>query len=287
MSIWRYKGFRPVIFDSNYAINDYPLWVNACGEDFILMDEEFCVDRPNGRNDYQMLYIKEGFGHFLINGKMQKVNAPSIVIYKPKEHQKYIYEQNKKADIFWIHFSGSMVEEYLNKYRINHHLLRLGTDFVLFETCVNRMLVTLQTEFAADMCCALFHTLLIDISNMYSEAKNHSPHTNSSKDMLLVIYELMQRTFSENYAIKYYADMCDLSEIYFIKIFREKFNTTPRQFINSLRINKASQLLLETSLTVQAIADSVGFENPFYFSRLFRNTTSMTPSEFRKRSHKS
>lgn len=283
MSIWRGKSFNTIIVDSNYEIANCPLWVNACGEDYILMNEEYQIDRVHGRNDYQILYIKKGYGHFLIKGKMQKVTAPSIVLYKPHERQNYIYEKNKNADVFWIHFSGSMVEHYLNKYRINYPLMKLSREFPLYETCVNRLLVEIQSEFSADMCSALLHTLLIDLSRVYSQTQNELSCTADSTDMLSIMHELMQRTFAENHTVKHYADMCDLTEIHFIKIFREKFGITPRQYIIHLRIDKASQLLMETTLSVQAIANSVGFENAFYFSRLFKSITNLTPTEFRKK----
>ena len=283
MSIWRGKGFKNIIFDSNYEITDYPLWVNACGEDYILMNEEYQVDRVHGRNDYQMLYIKKGYGHFLIKGKMQKVTAPSIVLYKPHERQNYIYEKNKNAYVFWIHFSVSMVEHYLNKYRINYPLMKLSREFPLYEACVNRLLVEIQSEFSADICGALLHTLLIDLSRVYSQTPNEASRSANSTDMLSLMHELMQRTFAEDHTVKHYADMCDLTEIHFIKIFREKFGITPHRYIIHLRIDKASQLLMETTLSVQAIANSVGFENAFYFSRLFKSITNLTPTEFRKK----
>ena len=103
--------------------------------------------------------------------------------------------------------------------------------------------------------------------------------------MLSLMYELMQRTFAEGHTVKHYADMCDLTEIHFIKIFREKFGITPHRYIIHLRIDKASQLLMETTLSVQAIANSVGFENAFYFSSLFKSITNLTPTEFRKKKY--
>lgn len=283
MSIWRGKSFRAEVFDSNYEITDFPLWVNACGEDHILMAEDYRIDRPHGRNDYQMLYLKEGYGYFLIQGNIQKVVAPSVVIYKPHEYQHYLYEKNKKTDIFWIHFSGNMVEHYLDKYRINQPFMKLHHAFGLYETCVNRMLVELQTEFSSDLCGALLHTLLIDLSRMYSQTQYQPVRSAGTIDTLSKIHELMQSNFAEHHSIKYYAELCNVTEIHFIKIFRTKFHITPRQYIIQLRVNKAAQLLMETTLSVKTIAMSVGFDNPLYFSKLFKSMTAMTPSEFRQK----
>ena len=107
MSYWRGRGFKENISDSNYEILSQPLWINACGEDYVEhMISDYIVDRPQGRNDYQMLYIKEGNGDFLIDGKTVTVGENQIVIYRPKEPQFYRYAKDKKR---W--FTGFTLRE--------------------------------------------------------------------------------------------------------------------------------------------------------------------------------
>jgi len=53
-------------------------------------------------------------------------------------------------------------------------------------------------------------------------------------------------------------------------------------YINTIRIQKAQNLLLETSLNLQKIAEMCGYENDFYFSRIFKKKVGLSPSQFRK-----
>ena len=63
---------------------------------------------------------------------------------------------------------------------------------------------------------------------------------------------------------------------------KEKFDTTPMNFVQQIRLEQARKLMTETSMPISQISYQCGFSNPKYFSRCFRNLTGMTPKEFRK-----
>ncbi len=75
---------------------------------------------------------------------------------------------------------------------------------------------------------------------------------------------------------------CDMSEVYFRKLFVRYFNTSPKQYIIDLRIQKAKQQLSEGRLNVSEISDGCGFSNPYHFCRLFKQHTGLTPSEYKR-----
>ena len=78
------------------------------------------------------------------------------------------------------------------------------------------------------------------------------------------------------------ADECNISEVYFRKLFTKHFGISPKQFIIDVRIQKAKQLLAEGSLSISHISEKCGFSNPYHFCRLFKQHTGITPSEYRK-----
>ena len=78
------------------------------------------------------------------------------------------------------------------------------------------------------------------------------------------------------------AEKCNISEVYFRKIFTENYKTTPKQFIMDIRINKAKQLLSDGFLNIGAVAEECGFSNQFHFCRLFKEKTGITPTEYMK-----
>lgn len=67
----------------------------------------------------------------------------------------------------------------------------------------------------------------------------------------------------------------------FVRAFRRHFHTTPAQYVMETRVREASQLLLQTEATIDAIAEQTGFPNRAYFSRVFKNVTGEPPAQFR------
>lgn len=78
------------------------------------------------------------------------------------------------------------------------------------------------------------------------------------------------------------AAKCNISEVYFRKLFTKRFGVSPRQFITDIRINKAKQLLSEGEQKVNSVSEKCGFSNPYHFCRVFRQKTGMTPTQYMK-----
>lgn len=78
------------------------------------------------------------------------------------------------------------------------------------------------------------------------------------------------------------AAKCNISEVYFRKLFTKHFGISPKQFIIDARIQRAKQLLAEGALSAAVISEKCGFSNPYHFSRLFKQHTGITPMEYRK-----
>ena len=81
---------------------------------------------------------------------------------------------------------------------------------------------------------------------------------------------------------KILAEKSDISEIYFRMLFKEMFETTPKQYILELRIKKACKMLSENYASVSRIAEECGFSSVYHFCRSFKENIGMTPTEFAK-----
>lgn len=65
------------------------------------------------------------------------------------------------------------------------------------------------------------------------------------------------------------------------RLFKKNLNQSPEKYITDLRISSAITLLTTTDLPVNAVAVSVGFKDPLYFSRFFKQQTGYSPREYR------
>jgi len=91
----------------------------------------------------------------------------------------------------------------------------------------------------------------------------------------------------ENKADAHDIDLCALARRYgfnydnFRKQFKAQTGTGPKQYFLRLKINNSKTLLLNTALNIKQIAEMTGFESQYYFSRIFKEKTGTSPSEFR------
>ena len=72
------------------------------------------------------------------------------------------------------------------------------------------------------------------------------------------------------------------SEVHLRRVFQSAVNTSPVRYVNYLRLEKAKNMLTASNFSISEIAQSVGFSDPYYFSRLFKKEVGIAPAEYRK-----
>lgn len=95
-----------------------PLIVGSCGTYRLSQHPKMPTYRPRGRLDYQIIYISSGLVHFHFDNPENETIIPAghIVLFRPKELQKYEFYGKDKTQIYWLHFTGSDVKNTLRKY---------------------------------------------------------------------------------------------------------------------------------------------------------------------------
>ena len=78
------------------------------------------------------------------------------------------------------------------------------------------------------------------------------------------------------------AAFCNLNRSYLGKIFRESMNQTLQQFLIYYRMNRATELLKFTEMSVNEVGRLVGYPNQLHFSRAFKNVFGISPNSWRK-----
>ena len=92
----------------------------------------------------------------------------------------------------------------------------------------------------------------------------------------------IQQNYSRAISVEDAARQAGVSRSYLYRAFQAEFGCSPSAYLTRYRIQRACQLLRHSQLPVGAVAVSVGFEDPFYFSRTFRRETGVSPTEYRE-----
>lgn len=92
----------------------------------------------------------------------------------------------------------------------------------------------------------------------------------------------IRKHLNEAIELEKLAEISCLSKDHFIRLFKKELGTTPLQYINQKKIEKAQLLLSTEELAVKEIAFQLAFDDYSYFNRLFKKTTGVTPQEYRR-----
>lgn len=90
-----------------------------------------------------------------------------------------------------------------------------------------------------------------------------------------------ENNLHENVTVKKMAEIAGYHPSHFTKLFHKRLGVSPVQFIVRKKTEQATKQLTATTLSISAIAESLGFSNQFYFSNFFKKQTGMTPTEYR------
>lgn len=85
------------------------------------------------------------------------------------------------------------------------------------------------------------------------------------------------------FSVKTLAAQIGLSEVHLRRIFKATADISPVKYITHLRLEKAKNMLITSNYSISEIAISVGYSDPYYFSRVFKQEIGIAPSEYKKR----
>lgn len=259
-----------------------PLVVGSCGTYRLIHQPKLPTYRPSGRIDYQLLYIAAGKGHFFLNGKEEMIDAGHMILYKPREMQRYVYYGTDQTEVYWVHFTGNNVKNILKEYHLfeSGQIIQTGNS-TEYHQIFRKMIQELQLTrpHYEEYLSLLLRELFLLISRQ-------APVGTSSQNRILQkevekAAQYFNEHFAEDLSIEEYAVSKHLSTCWFIRSFKRYNGLTPMQYILNLRITNAKTLLRTTTYSVAEVAAIVGYDNPLYFSRLFKKQTGLPPSEFR------
>lgn len=267
------------------VITSKPLIITAAGYYRVHTSKVIETERPNGRGDYQLLYLAAGKAHFFFDGVEKIISKGNMVLFRPGETQMYYLYAEEKPETYWVHFTGSDVNLLLDYYQMpkNENVFFTGTS-TDYEWLFRQMIQELQLQRAN------YEDLLnMNLRHIFLIINRYLQEGNDIGTEMLDEIERATHYFNEHYnepiVIEDYAKERAMTVNWFTQNFKKITKVTPMQYILSLRITNAMNLIDNTDYNMTQIADAVGYNNSMYFSRIFKKHTGMTPTEYKNRNN--
>jgi AraC-like DNA-binding protein len=262
------------------SVSDQDFFVHCGGRYRLVNKERFLTERLQGAANYQLIYIAEGKARFLIHGKLHILERGNCVLYRPGDPQYYFYLLEEHPDVYWVHFSCNKSEDYMEK-------LGWGKDTIyyagvhnsyiqLFNTIIQEL--QLKQPFCEEQLQLLMRQLLLKMGRNRIREKSLFENYNKEVEDAIRSFHLAPE---KEFTIKQYTRERGLNYYRFIDTFTHYTGTSPRQYIISIRMTMAKELLANHLFQIFEVAQLTGYENPLYFSRLFKKTWGMSPTQYR------
>ncbi len=122
---------------------------------------------------------------------------------------------------------------------------------------------------------------LISIISRYSSSKNKMS-SGSSAEVIANVAAYMENNYADAIKLEDLAALTHYSCRHFTRLFQEHFRTSPMTYLNAVRMYKAGNTIIKTSLSIEEIAYRSGFEDSGHFCRQFKRHYGVTPKQWRK-----
>lgn len=96
------------------------------------------------------------------------------------------------------------------------------------------------------------------------------------------VMDYVEDNFNEDISLKGIAEIVHLNASYLSSLFKEELNMTFSEYLTRRRIQEAKRLLMQTDLTINEIAEKVGYQTAKYFIKIFKQYENTTPNSYRK-----
>lgn len=238
---------------------------------------------PSIRNLYLIHYVRDGRGIFRVNGVEYELQQGEGFLIVPGVITYYRADQNDPWCYSWVGFNGLKAQSLLQQanlsetspiFKINRHEAIIRC----FDAFEQGQWFTHGREAALVSGVYLFLATIME----YSEAGRAEREGNPKEVYVKMSVDYIEKNFSRKMTIQELADYIGLNRSYLCTIFKEAVHVSPQQYLVQYRMNQACELLKNRMLSVGDVSRSVGYDDPFVFSKMFTRLKGTAPSEYRK-----
>ncbi|HYF48777.1 MAG TPA: AraC family transcriptional regulator [Planctomycetota bacterium] len=234
---------------------------------------------------HQIMFMMEGSGHGSYMGEPWQAAAGSAVLMDLTHPHTYYCHRHDPWEMRWIIFDGPGVDEMFQRV-----IDASGSPVAPFSSAAgvkrdfDAIFALLERRGIGDELW-VWHHLTGLMANIFAGLAQREGALNIEErapEGIAAALTLIRDQHRRAISLEELAKAAHMSVFHFARQFRRKTGFTPMEYVEKLRIARAQELLLGRSdLRLQEIAREVGYDDPAYFSRVFRKRAGVGPREYR------
>jgi len=270
-------GYYPL---SSIILSD--LFLIQCGWEICESSHKY---GPASRDHFLIHYIAKGKGTFIKCGKVYHLSEGDGFVIFPAETTTYVADIEHPWEYYWVGFSGTAASKLLLNASITvkspvFHLT-LSPDKVT--NCIKEIYTNASFSNGGELralgLLLIFISMVIDSS---CQSKSEKLISSAQSDYVAKAISFIQENYSHDITIKVLANYVGIDRSYLYRIFKEILGISPQNFLIGFRVQRACQLLLETSMDITSISNYIGFSTPTHMAVAFNRIHNISPSVYRK-----
>jgi AraC family transcriptional regulator of arabinose operon len=240
--------------------------------------------RVQGINKNILIYNIKGTGLITLHNKEFTIPPDNYFIIPKNTPHTYSANSKDPWTIYWIHFSGSKAHLFIPK-TIESIKIERGTSSRINERIklFNDIFKNVERGFSNEI-LEYINLCLNYLLGSFTHVNQFRTLNNfSKKDFVSEGINYMLENINQKLQVKDFATMFNLSSSHFSRVFTNQTGHSPINYFIQLKVQAACKLLDNTDMSINDISHKMGFDNPFYFSRIFKKLMNMAPRDYRKR----
>lgn len=256
---------------------------------------KFDMPMHHFHEDYEIFYLIQGERKYFINDTIYKISAGNLVLVDINEIHKTSDFSDHSHERIVVNFTQAFLKEFsqdinaLNLYscfNLESRVLPLSFKYKnSIENVLNHLLEidkiqNVKRDFYSKV---LLCELLILINNFIDEFKLKDYNSMQPiNPKISQIIKYINENYHKNISLSSVAKEFYLSPFYLSKLFKQTTNFTFIEYVNSVKIKNAANLLQNNKYKIIDIAEKVGFTNNTHFTRVFKTVMGVSPMKYRK-----
>lgn len=237
--------------------------------------------------DYMMIiYCTDGMGWYKIGGRTFKVHANEYIIIPKDTPYAFGADEQNPWTIYWIHFKGHLCQRFQPAFPNPQPVIpgeqsRIQDRLRFFEEIYQTFSMAYTREYMlySSLCLYSFLASFICLEQYRSALTRGNGKTTFSSRVIHYMQENVQHNLTLAELSRYFK----YSPSHFSMLFQHETGVSPICYFLRLKIQRACQYIELTNLKLTEISTLLGFEDPAYFSRLFRKVMNVSPSEYKRK----